>query len=128
MLDSIESLEKADLSPVLGFYDSKSPTIRPSSADLEVDLENMLAVLTVAERGKLKGQGNITDAEQEMLRASISVLSNRNISVARAKKALEQARERVLLTINPEDRDKYLDELAERRKNASGGNVLVSSE
>ena len=128
LLDSIESLEKTDLSPVLGYYDSRTPTILSSSADLEADLANLLAVMSVAEAGKLKGQGNISEGERDMLKASISVLSSRDISVERAKKALEEARERVLLTINPEDREKYLEELAKRRKNASGGNVLVSSE
>lgn len=43
-------------------------------------MEQLVDMLTVDERGKLKGQGQITEGETAMLKRAVTVLQNRNLS------------------------------------------------
>jgi len=65
------------------------PTVMQSSADAEALRTNVIDILTLAARGQLTGQGDITRDENVMLKNAQSILSNPRIST---EAALEEAK------------------------------------
>ena len=59
------------------------------AADAEANLNNLLAMLTVNERQRLVGQGQITEGEQKMLAEGVSLLTQTTISEEEAARAFE---------------------------------------
>lgn len=107
-----------DLSNILGYFDNLSPTIREGSAGLEADLNLVLANMELFDVGKLKGQGTVTDGERQILRNATTVLSNRSISEAKAKQALQDIVDILGRKLNPADQPS--------NKQGGNGSVLVS--
>jgi len=101
LLEKAKKLEKSDLSPILGFYDSRTPTVLPSSADLEADLDLVVSNLELFDTSRLKGQGTITDSERQVLRNATTVLTNRSISEKKAKEALGEIVSLLERKLNP---------------------------
>ena len=101
LLEKAKELKKADLSPILGSFDSITPTILESAADLEADLDLVLSNLELFDTDRLKGQGTITDSERQVLRNATSVLTNRSISEKKAKEALGEIVSLLERKLNP---------------------------
>jgi hypothetical protein len=101
LLETAKELKKADLSPILGYYDSQTPTFLPSSVDLEADLDLVLANLELFDTDRLKGQGTVTDDERAVLRRATTVLTNRAISEKKAKEALGEIVSLLERKLNP---------------------------
>jgi hypothetical protein len=59
------------------------------AANAEAELNTLLSKLTVNERQRLVGQGQITEGEQKMLADAVSILTSTTISEERAGEALE---------------------------------------
>ena len=101
LLEKAKELKKADLSAILGPIDSRTPTLRESSADLEADLSLVLSNLELFDTSRLKGQGTVTDSERAVLRAATTVLTNRSISEKKAKEALGEIVSLLQRKLNP---------------------------
>lgn len=86
-------LKDADLSKIYGKGESVYPELLRSQEgiDLIADRDKIVSMLQLGSRGELKGQGNITDGETEMLSRAATILGNPNISPERAKEALDEA-------------------------------------
>jgi len=121
LVDVANDLLSADLSNVLGAFDSRSPTIRERSAGLEAKLDLIQANLELFNTGRLKGQGQVSEGEREILRRATTMLSNRSISEAEAKLALSDIVRVLEGKLNPEDRQSN-----KRRAQGSEGRVLVT--
>lgn len=121
LVDVSEKLLKEDLSNILGYFDSRFPTIREGSAGLEADLNLVLANMELFDVGKLKGQGTVTDSERQILRNATTVLSNRDISEAKAKEALQDIVDILGRKLNPADRPSN-----KKGGSTETGRVLVS--
>ena len=82
-----------NLASIYGRGESLYPTLLRSQKgiDLLADRNQLIGMLSLAARGQLKGQGTITDQEAKTLQEAVSVLSNQDISPARAEIALEDA-------------------------------------
>ena len=106
LLETAKELKEADLSPILGFYDSQTPTFLPSSVDLEADLNLVLANLELFDTDRLKGQGTVTDSERLVLRNATTVLTNRAISEKKAKEALGEIVSLLERKLNPNRADR----------------------
>lgn len=78
---------------IYGNWQGASPTFRQQSIDAESIRDQLLNVMTLAARGQIKGQGQITDSETLMLERAQSRLSNPQISdedaAAEAEKVLD---------------------------------------
>ena len=88
LLDSLDNAEGFD--EAFGKFDAWVPEVakRQRRIDVEADIAQLISTLTVDERGKLAGQGQITEGEQAMLKASITTLQNPAISDTKAKAEL----------------------------------------
>lgn len=62
------------LEAVSGAFDARMPTYRENSADVEKRMNQLIATLSLGERGKLKGQGQISDYEAKILANAVSAL------------------------------------------------------
>jgi hypothetical protein len=58
--------------------------------DSLVYVDQLIDMLTVDERGKLKGQGQITEGETAMLKRAVTSLQNRNLSDSAVKREMEK--------------------------------------
>jgi hypothetical protein len=58
--------------------------------DSLVYMDQLVDMLTVDERGKLKGQGQITEGETAMLKRAVTSLQNRNLSDGAIKREMEK--------------------------------------
>lgn len=81
------------LESIYGRGESLYPNLLRSQKgiDLIADRDQLVGMLTLAGRGQLKGQGTLTDQEQKTVQQAITVLSNPDISPARAEIALNDA-------------------------------------
>lgn len=70
-----------------------SPTIMQSSVDAEAKRDQIVNLLSIDSREKLKGQGTITDQESEALSKSATILQNPRISDEAAAAELKRVRE-----------------------------------
>ena len=73
-----------------GVIDSRTPTLRPGTADALAKVDQLTGFLSVAARDKMKGTGQISDFESKLLGNSATILNNPNISDAALKKELER--------------------------------------
>lgn len=82
-----------NLDSIYGRGESLYPNLLRSQKgiDLIADRDQLVGMLTLAGRGQLKGQGTLTDQEQKTVQQAITVLSNPDISPARAEIALNDA-------------------------------------
>ena len=82
-----------NLDSIYGRGESLYPNLLRSQKgiDLIADRDQLVGMLTLAGRGQLKGQGPLTDQEQKTVQQAITVLSNPDISPARAEIALNDA-------------------------------------
>ena len=81
---------RSALNGIYGAADSRTPTVRSESIEIKADVQQMLALLTLEERAKLKGQGTITDQEARTLADSVSILGQFGISEERAVEELQR--------------------------------------
>ena len=68
-----------ELPNIFGSFQGAIPSVRQGSVDAEAKRDRLINMLKVAERGKLKGQGTISDFEAKMLGDAISILNNPRI-------------------------------------------------
>lgn len=86
---------------IYGFGDGIIPTILPGSVALEAQRDQLIGLLSLESREKLKGQGTISDSESKMLGDAATSLRNPNISEKAAKRELTRIKdlfERKVLT------------------------------
>lgn len=100
---------------IYGFADDFIPTVWPEAVTLEAKRDQVVSLLGLESRQKLKGQGTITDNESQQLAASATILGTAGISEGAAKSELnrvrdifERAKERSLQ--NPETFERYYDQ------------------
>ena len=100
---------------IYGTGDNYIPTILPGAVTLEAQRDQVVSLLGLESRQKLKGQGTITDSEAQQLAASATILGTAGISEGAAKAELqrvrgvfERAKERSLS--NPEAFKRYYEE------------------
>ena len=88
-----ETLKAGDLDRIYGFGEKIYPDWLRSEegVTLQANRDRLIAMLQLAGRGQLKGQGTITDAEQATVANAATILSNPNISPDAAYKALDEA-------------------------------------
>lgn len=72
-----ELLNDPALNKAAGAIDGLLPTLRPATRDYESRLGRLKSLLTFENRGKLKGQGAISDAETRMLEQAASAIDLR---------------------------------------------------
>jgi hypothetical protein len=65
---------------IYGAIEGRTPNVQPPARDAAAHRDRLANLLTLAERGKLKGQGTISDFESEMLRQAATILSDSTIS------------------------------------------------
>ena len=65
---------------IYGSIQGKTPTLRQSSVDAEAIRDQLGNILTLAARGALKGQGQVSDSETKMLQQAQTMLNNPRIS------------------------------------------------
>lgn len=89
----VDRLLKGDVfKNIFGSLQGRLPTVTADSTDAEADLDQILGLLSLEARQKLKGQGTITDSEAATLERSTSVLANRTISDKAARRELNRIR------------------------------------
>lgn len=64
---------------IYGSVQGVMPTLRQESVNAEAIRDNLSNILTLAARGQLKGQGQITEGETKMLKDAQTILSNSRI-------------------------------------------------
>jgi hypothetical protein len=68
-----------------GTVAGRTPSIKQATVDFEAQRTRMVDLLSLAARGQLKGQGPVSNFEQEMLRNAQTILSNPRISPEQAR-------------------------------------------
>ena len=89
--------------------------------DALVYMDQLVDMLTVDERGKLKGQGQITEGETAMLKRAVTVLQNRNLSDEAVQRELAKLMRGII------ERRKKFESLQERSKSLRGGGTPLGS-
>lgn len=86
-------LSEGDLGKIYGRGESLYPELLRSQEgiDMMANKQQLVSMLSLAARGELKGQGQISDSEQKILREAVSILENQNISPDLAKSAIDSA-------------------------------------
>jgi hypothetical protein len=86
-------LKDAELDKIYGFGETLVPDVirSPSGVLMQANVDRLIAMLQLAGRGQLKGQGTITDAEQAVVANAATVLGTPNIPPEAAKEALNEA-------------------------------------
>lgn len=115
-LNNIDELLEGDsYKDIYGTGDNYIPTVFPSSVTLEAKRDQVVSLLGLESRQKLKGQGTITDSESQQLAASATILGTAGITEDAAKAELnrvkgifEMAKDRAL--DNPEAYERYSSE------------------
>ena len=77
---------------IYGAIEGRTPTVSQKSLDAEALRNQIVGLLALENRQKLKGQGTITDVEVKQLEQSASTLANPTISDGAAKKELLRVR------------------------------------
>ncbi|MHC1629068.1 MAG: hypothetical protein ACXQTI_09610, partial [Candidatus Nezhaarchaeales archaeon] len=92
-LSLAESLLSSDLSRIYGKGEKWWPELIRSQEgiDLIAQKDRFVSVLQLAQAGKLKGQGQVSDGERKILREASTALSNPNISPDLAKDEISRA-------------------------------------
>lgn len=91
LIDELTS-EGSGFGSIYGTFSGATPNIMQSSVDAAAKRDQVVSLLQLAARGKLKGQGPITDSEQKMLANSATILANPRISEDAAMAEMERAR------------------------------------
>ena len=88
-----KSLSDSDLGKIYGKYEQFYPEWARSQegVDMIKRRDQLMGMLALGARGELKGQGQITDQEQQILNKSLATLESPNISPELARKALDEA-------------------------------------
>jgi len=94
-ISNINKLLEGGYRAIYGKVDSKIPDILRSQKALDAIAlrDQVVGLLSLENRQKLKGQGTITDSEAATLERAATVLSNVSISDTLAKSELERVRE-----------------------------------
>ncbi len=71
---------------------------------MKADVNQFVGQLKLAAAGKMKGQGSVSDSERKTLNEAATVLSNPNISPERARKAMEDAVDAIIMTTSGGDK------------------------
>lgn len=70
-------LDDPSLEAITGLVDALTPDVRPGSVDAAARLKQLLGQLALGERGKMKGQGQISDFEGKLLANAVSAIDRR---------------------------------------------------
>jgi len=70
--------------------------------DMLADRNQIIASLQLAQAGKLKGQGQVSEGERAILKDASTVLGDSSISPEKARDALQKARESIVRTMSIE--------------------------
>lgn len=90
----VDELLQSNLGPVSGVYGRTGiGTFAGSGANTKAALNQLLGRLVVDERGKLKGQGQISDRETQMLQDSVSRLNTPGLSQEAIKAELNRIKQ-----------------------------------
>ena len=93
-LDNLDALLKDDAyKAIYGTGDNFLPTLRSDSVTLESQRDQVVDLLGLESREKLKGSGTISDSESAALARSATILGNPGISEAAALKEIGRVRE-----------------------------------
>lgn len=84
------SMDDSGFDQIYGTVAGRTPDVRQSSVDAAARRDNLVSLLQMASRGKLKGQGPISDTETKMLAQSATILSNPLISAEAARAELKR--------------------------------------
>jgi hypothetical protein len=88
-IDAVDSLLVNDeFRSIYGVADQFIPTIFPDAVGKEALRDQVVGLLSLENRQKLKGQGTITDSEAKTLAQSATILANPGISEDSAKREL----------------------------------------
>lgn len=66
--------DDSDLDAIAGGFAARMPTVRENSVDAEARLKQLISQLSLESRGKLKGQGQISDYEAKILANAASAI------------------------------------------------------
>jgi len=104
-LELVNSLAQAELGLIFGRGESLIPQAARSQEgqDLLAQVTKLTAQLELAEAGKLKGQGPISQGERDLLASAVAVLKNQDISPELALAEIEKVRptfQRIIDRIN----------------------------
>lgn len=92
MTDQIDWILSRNLGPITGRMQVGGWLNAPAHADTKAAVDNVIATLALAEAGKLKGQGQVSDAERAMLRQAATSL-NYNMSEEAFTRELSRIRD-----------------------------------
>ena len=91
ILDNVNKLLSADsFKQIFGGLQGRTPDVSQRARDVNAFREQLVSLLTLEARQKLKGQGAITDRESDMLARSVSILADRSISDEAAEAELKR--------------------------------------
>jgi len=88
--------------------------------DSLVFMDQLVDMLTVDERGKLKGQGQITEGETAMLKRAVTTLQNRNLSDEAMQRELAKLMRGLIAR-----REKFIDLQGKYGSDGQGGNTAT---
>jgi len=92
-IDAIDGLlADENYKSIYGGVQGRLPTITQGSLDAEAKRDQVVGLLSLESRQKLKGQGTITDQEAATLERSATTLANPNISDEAARKEINRVR------------------------------------
>lgn len=92
-IDNINTLLKGgNYKSIYGAIEGRTPTLSQKSLDAEALRDQIVGLLALENRQKLKGQGTITDVEVKQLQQSASTLANPTIGDKAARKELLRVR------------------------------------
>lgn len=74
---------------LFGFLQGRVPALTQDIVDADVDRERLVSLLSLENRKKLQGQGNISDFEGKQLGKAATILADRRISEEKARGAVE---------------------------------------
>ncbi|MCP3999402.1 MAG: hypothetical protein GY727_00610 [Gammaproteobacteria bacterium] len=105
-IDLGNSIISGDLDAIFGRGEEFYPDLLRSQSgiDLKADVNQFVGQLKLAAAGKMKGQGSVSDSERKTLNEAATVLSNPNISPERARKAMEDAVDAIIMTTSGGDK------------------------
>ena len=85
LLDNIDNVRR-----VFGAVQGRAPSLRQETVDAEADVDRLVSLLSLDNRQKMKGSGQISDFESRLLGQAATVLSNKLISDERAEQELQK--------------------------------------
>lgn len=94
MLKTTDSLlNDKRLGSIYGAVDRFTPTVRQGSINTKAKVENLVSKLSLEERQKMVGQGQISDFEGKLLAKSVSILNDFGISEDLAREEIGKVQE-----------------------------------